>query len=327
MAALLLGLQDGDEVIMPSYTFVSTANAFILRGAKPVFIDVRPDTLNMDEKLLEAAVTDRTRAICPVHYAGVGCEMDVILEIAKRHNLYVIEDAAHAILSTYKGRYLGTPGDFGTFSFHETKNFSSGEGGSLLINDQEFLSRAEIIRGKGTNRSQFFRGQVDKYTWVDPGSSYLPSEIIAAYLYGQLENAERINADRITLWNRYFEGLLPLQTEGIVTLPTIPADCQHNAHMFYLLTESLEQRTNLIKYLKSKDILSVFHYVPLHLSPMGRDPGYEEDALPVTENIADRIVRLPLFLPIPEETPNHIIEQVLNFYSESATRETTSIAV
>ena len=273
LAAILADIKPGDEVIMPAYTFVSTADAFVLRGATAVFVDIRPDTMNMDENLIEAAITDKTRAIVPVHYAGVSCDMDKIMDIAKKYNLVVIEDAAQGIMSTYKGRALGTIGDFGCFSFHETKNFSMGEGGALLIRDEKDIENAEIIREKGTNRAKFFRGQIDKYTWVEKGSSYLPSEMNAAYLYAQLELAEEITADRMATWERYNNAFKELADAGKVELPVIPADCTHNAHMYYIKCKDLDERTDLISFLKENDILAVFHYVPLHTAPAGLKYG------------------------------------------------------
>lgn len=269
MAALLADIKEGDEVIMPSFTFVSTADAFVLRGAKPIFVDIRPDTMNIDEKLIEAAITEKTKAIVPVHYAGVACEMDTIMDIAHRHNLLVIEDAAQGVMSSYKGKALGTIGDFGCFSFHETKNYSMGEGGALLIKHEKDIEPAEIIREKGTNRSKFYRGQIDKYTWVNFGSSYLPSDMNAAYLYAQLEEAEEINNARLACWNRYYENLEPLAQAGKLELPVIPEGCVHNAHMFYIKAKDIEERTALINFLKEKGIMSVFHYIPLHTAPAG----------------------------------------------------------
>ena len=269
LAALLCNIQPGDEVIMPSYTFVSTADAFVLRGAIPVFVDIRPDTMNIDETLIEDAITEKTKAIVPVHYAGVACEMDTIMDIAKRHNLKVVEDAAQGVLASYKGKALGTIGDFGAYSFHETKNYSMGEGGALLIRDKKDVEEAEIIREKGTNRSKFFRGQIDKYTWVNYGSSYLPSDMNAAYLYAQLEIADEINEARLACWNRYYEQLLPLKEAGKIDLPTVPEGCVHNAHMFYIKARDLEQRTRFISYMKENGVLTVFHYIPLHTSPAG----------------------------------------------------------
>ncbi len=307
MAAILADIQLGDEVIMPSYTFVSTANAFVLRGGVPVFVDIRPDTLNIDETKIEAAVTPRTKAIVPVHYAGVGCEMDVIMEIANRHNLLVIEDAAQGVSAKYKGKTLGTIGHMGAYSFHETKNVISGEGGALLINDERFLDRAEIIREKGTNRSQFFKGQVDKYTWVDIGSSYLPGEVIAAFLWAQLEESESITNKRLQIWDKYYAELATMEDQGFLKRPIIPAHCQHNAHMFYVLLESLEARTNLINHLRDQDIYSVFHYVPLHSSPAGKKYGRSDCSMTNTDNLADRILRLPMWLGLTEQEQDKIV--------------------
>jgi len=301
MAALLLDLNPDDEVIMPSFTFVSTANAFVLRRATPVFVDIRPDTLNIDESLIEQAITPRTRAICVVHYAGVGCEMDAILELADRHGLVVIEDAAQGIGATYKGRPLGAIAPLSAVSFHETKNLISGEGGALLVNDERFAERAEIIREKGTNRSKFFRGQIDKYTWVDVGSSYLPSEIVAAFLYAQLQKAQEITRHRLTIWNRYHEWAQPLEQHGIVHRPKIPADCEHNAHMYYLVLTSLKERQAFIQHLKQNDIQSLFHYVPLHTTPAGMRYGRASGDLPVTHSISDRLVRLPMWIGVEEQ--------------------------
>ena len=300
MAALLLDLRPGDEVIMPSFTFVSTANAFVLRGAVPVFVDIRRDTLNLDEALVEAAITPRTRAICVVHYAGVGCEMDEILEIAGRHGLAVIEDAAQGIMSTYKGRALGAIGALGALSFHETKNIISGEGGALLVNDPALAERAEIIREKGTNRSKFFRGQVDKYTWVDVGSSYLPSEILAAFLVAQLDQADSINQRRIALWNRYHAWAGGFEARGRLRRPIIPDHCTHNAHMYYLLLRDLDDRTRFIAQLKRDGIGAVFHYIPLHSSPAGMRFGRTAGELPVTDSVSDRLVRMPLWIGLED---------------------------
>jgi dTDP-4-amino-4,6-dideoxygalactose transaminase len=296
MAAILLDLQPGDEVIMPSFTFVSTANAFVLRGAVPVFVDIRPDTLNIDEALIEQAITARTRAICVVHYAGVACEMDAIMAIAARHGLRVVEDAAQAILSLYKGRPLGSMGDLAALSFHETKNVISGEGGALLINDPALIERAEIIREKGTNRSRFFRGQVDKYTWVDLGSSYLPSELIAAFLAAQLAEADQITSQRLAIWDRYHRWAAPLEAAGLLRRPVIPADCTHNAHMYFLLLHGLEARTRFIEAMKAADIGTVFHYIPLHSSPGGRRYGRTSGTLAHTDAASDGLVRLPLWI-------------------------------
>ena len=308
MSAILADIQPGDEIIMPSYTFVSTANAFVLRGGVPVFVDIRADTLNIDENLIEAAITPRTKAIVPVHYAGVACEMDTIMAIAERHNLLVIEDAAQGVMSSYKGKPLGAIGHMGTYSFHETKNVISGEGGALLVNAARFAERAEIIREKGTNRSLFFRGQVDKYTWVDIGSSYLPSEIIAAFLWAQLEDAQVITAKRMTIWQSYHAALAGLEVAGKLRRPTVPADCIHNAHMYYMLLESLAQRTEVIARLKLKGINSVFHYVPLHNSPAGMKYGRANGALPNTESLADRLVRLPMWLGMEDGQDQVIFE-------------------
>lgn len=314
MAALLIDIQPGDEVIMPSYTFVSTANAFVLRGAKIVFVDIRPDTLNIDEKLIEAAITPKTKAIAPVHYAGVGCEMDTIMDIANRHCLFVIEDAAQGMMSSYKGRALGTIGHMAAYSFHETKNFTSGgEGGLLIINDERFIQRAEIIREKGTNRSQFFRGMVDKYSWVDVGSSYLPSEIQAAYLWGQLERAEQITQNRLATWNHYYADLSELAQKGLIELPTIPSDCQHNGHMFYMKVKDLDERTALLAHLKADDIYAVFHYIPLHSAPAGLrfSRFHGEDVFTTKES--ERLVRLPIWYGMDEPTREHIVKSVLRF--------------
>ncbi len=296
MAAILADIQPGDEVIMPSYTFVSTANAFVLRGGVPVFVDIRPDTLNIDETLIEAAITSRTKAIVPVHYAGVACEMDTIMDIALRHNLLVIEDAAQGIMSTYKGKPLGSIGHLGAYSFHETKNIISGEGGALLVNDERFVERAEMIREKGTNRGQFFRGQVDKYTWVDIGSSYLPGEVIAAFLWAQMEEAEQITSKRLAIWHQYHESFESLEASGMLRRPIIPEDCIQNAHMYYLLLDSLEKRTAFINDLKEKGINTVFHYVPLHSAPAGMKFGRANGDLSITSQLSERLVRLPLWV-------------------------------
>jgi dTDP-4-amino-4,6-dideoxygalactose transaminase len=300
MTALLLDIAPGDEVIMPSYTFVSTANAFVLRGAIPVFVDVREDTLNIDECLIEVAITARTKAIVVVHYAGVGCEMDDIMAIAAQHNLVVIEDAAQGVMARYKGRPLGSIGHMGALSFHETKNIISGEGGAFLSNDQALIDRAEILREKGTNRSQFFRGQVDKYTWVDVGSSYLPSELIGAFLWAQMEQAQEITRRRLHLWSVYREGLADLEEKGMLRLPRIPEGCEHNAHMFYILMPSLERRAALMAHLHAVGVMAIFHYVPLHSSPVGRRLSRCHGDLTVTENISVRILRLPLWLGLEE---------------------------
>lgn len=311
MAAILCDIQPGDEVIMPSYTFVSTANAFVLRGAVPVFVDIRADTLNLDENKIEGAITKRTKAIVPVHYAGVACKMDAIMEIARRHNLLVVEDAAQGVTACYKERPLGSIGNLGTLSFHETKNVISGEGGALLVNDPRLAERAEIIREKGTNRSQFFRGQVDKYTWVDVGSSYLPSEIIAAFLWAQLEQAETITAQRIALWEIYHRAFGEAEAKGLLRRPVIPAQCAHNAHMYYLLLRDLAHRSAFITRLREHNILSVFHYVPLHSSPAGKRFGRSHGDMAVTDDIADRLVRLPLWLSMEGPQPE-IIRLMLN---------------
>jgi len=301
MAAMLANLQPGDEVILPSYTFVSTANAFVLRGAVPVFVDIRPDTLNLDETRIEAAITEKTRAIVPVHYAGVACEMDAIMAIARKHGLLVIEDAAQGVMASYKGRPLGSIGHMSALSFHETKNIISGEGGALLVNDPELALRAEILREKGTNRSQFFRGQVDKYTWVDVGSSFLPSELIAAFLWAQMEEADAITERRLGIWNVYHQWLQPLEAKGIARRPVIPAHCAHNAHMYYLLLPDLATRTAFIQRLKAQNINAVFHYVPLHSAPAGQRYGRAHGDLAVTVDLADRLVRLPLWLGLETE--------------------------
>ncbi len=314
MAALLIGLEEGDEVIMPSFTFTSTANAFLLRGAKPVFIDIRPDTLNIDEQQIEAAITSNTKAICAVHYAGVGCEMDTIMDIAQRHGLYVIEDAAHAIMANYKGRPLGSIGHLATFSFHETKNYNCGEGGALLINADIFSNRAEIIREKGTNRSQFFRGEIDKYSWVDIGSSYLPSEIIAAFLYGQLEHAEAINQERLDIWNSYYSVLKPFEDLEQLRLPCIPTACEHNAHLFYLLLNSEEERNDLLTHLKNQRIGAVFHYIPLHTSRMGKVLGYSTGELPHSEDLANRLLRLPLYCGMTQQEISSVTSCVASYF-------------
>ncbi len=300
MSALLLDIQPGDEIIMPAYTFVSTANAFVLRGGVPVFVDIRPDTLNIDETLIEAAITSRTRAIVPVHYAGVACEMDSIMDIARRHNLLVIEDAAQGIMSSYKGRPLGSIGHLGCLSFHETKNIISGEGGALLINDPSLANRAEIIREKGTNRGQFFRGQVDKYTWCDVGSSYLPGELIAAFLWAQMEAADEITSLRLGLWNSYHRAFDAHEQRKCLRRPVVPADCTHNAHMYYLLLPTLEQRTQFIASLKENGVATVFHYIPLHSSPAGKKYGRAHGELRITDQVSDCLVRLPLWVGLDE---------------------------
>jgi dTDP-4-amino-4,6-dideoxygalactose transaminase len=311
MAALLADLEPGDEVIMPSYTFVSTANAFVLRGAVPVFVDIRPDTLNIDESLVEAAITPRTRAIVPVHYAGVGCEMDALLAIAERRNLLVIEDAAQGVMASYKGRPLGSIGDMAALSFHETKNLISGEGGALLVNNPRFAERAEIIREKGTNRSQFFRGQVDKYTWVDVGSSYLPGEIIAAFLWAQMEEADAITQRRIATWNTYHQWLAESEKAGKLTRPVIPAHCTHNAHMYYVLLPDLARRTAVIEQLMRAGVQTVFHYIPLHSAPAGLKYGRAHGELKVTDKVGDCLLRLPIWAGL-EEQQSAIIQAMLS---------------
>jgi dTDP-4-amino-4,6-dideoxygalactose transaminase len=306
MAALLADVKPGDEVIMPSYTFVSTANAFVLRGAVPVFVDIRPDTLNLDEKLVEDAITPKTRAIVPVHYAGVGCEMDAIMNIARRHELLVIEDAAQAVMSSYKGRPLGSIGDLAAVSFHETKNVISGEGGALLVNNPRFAERAEIIREKGTNRSQFFRGQVDKYTWVDIGSSYLPGEIIAAFLWAQMEEADAITRRRLAMWGTYHQWFAEAERAGKLRRPVVPGHCVHNAHMYYVLLPDLQRRTAVIDKLREAGVYSVFHYIPLHSAPAGRKYGRACGELKVTDDTADRLLRLPMWVGLEEQQVNAI---------------------
>ena len=315
LAALLLpDIGPGDEVIMPAFTFVSTADAFVLRGATPVFVDIRPDTLNIDEKLIEDAVTDRTKAIVPVHYAGVSCEMDAIMEIAGRHGLAVVEDAAQGIMSTYKNKALGTIGDFGCFSFHETKNYSMGEGGALLIRDPKDVEEAEIIREKGTNRSKYYRGQVDKYTWINYGSSYLPSDMNAAYLYAQLEIAEEINNARLSIWRQYYESLKPLAEENRIQLPTVPEGCVHNGHMFYIKTADIEERTKLIDYLKENGIHAVFHYIPLHTAPAGQKFGRFHGEDRHTTRESERLLRLPMYYGLSEDEVEYICSHVRKFY-------------
>ncbi len=314
MAALLADIKPGDEVIMPSYTFVSTADAFVLRGAKAVFVDIRPDTMNIDETLIEDAVTSKTKAIVPVHYAGVACEMDTIMDIAKRHNLCVIEDATQGVCSKYKGKPLGAIGDYGCYSFHETKNYSMGEGGALLISDADNIERAEIIREKGTNRSKFFRGQIDKYTWVDAGSSYLPSELNAAYLWAQLEKSDVIFEDRMKTWNTYYAAFKELAEQEKIELPFVPEECEHNAHMFYLKTKDLEERTQFITYLKERGIIAVFHYIPLHTAPAGVKYGQFHGEDKYTTKESERLVRLPLYYDMTEEERDKVIEAVIDFY-------------
>ena len=315
LAALLCDIQPGDEVIMPSYTFVSTANAFALRGAIPVFVDIRPDTMNIDEKKIEDAITDKTKVIAPVHYAGVGCEMDTILDIAKRHNLKVVEDAAQGVMATYKGKALGTIGDFGAYSFHETKNYSSGEGGALLIRDAADAERAEIIREKGTNRAKFYRGQIDKYTWVDLGSSYLPSDMNAAYLYAQLEIADEINDARRACWDHYYERLKPLADAGRIELPFVPEECVHNAHMFYIKCKDIDERTAFISFLKENEIMAVFHYIPLHTAPAGKKLGRFHGTDEYTTKESERLVRLPMYYGLDRALVDHICDKITEFYA------------
>ena len=315
MAAILINIKPGDEVIMPSYTFVSTANAFVLRGAKIVFVDIRKDTMNIDESLIEHAITNKTKAIVPVHYAGGACEIDVIMSIANKYNLYVIEDAAQGVMSKYKGKALGTIGHIGAFSFHETKNYTSGgEGGLILINDRSFVERAEIIREKGTNRSKFFRGMIDKYSWVDVGSSYLPSELQSAYLWGQLENAKVINDKRLSLWEQYHTGLIALSNSGLIELPNIPQECEHNAHMFYIKVKDIQTRTKLINKLKSLNITSVFHYIPLHSADAGIKFGSFTGLDNYTTNESERLLRLPMYYSLDSEQVDNICKIISNFY-------------
>ena len=316
LAALLTKVKEGDEVIMPSFTFVSTADAFVLRGATPVFVDIRPDTMNLDENKIEAAITEKTVGIVPVHYAGVSCEMDKIMEIAKKYKLWVIEDAAQGIMSTYKGKPLGAIGDFGCFSFHETKNYSMGEGGALLIQDESYVEEAEIIREKGTNRSKFHRGQVDKYTWMNYGSSYLPSELNAAYLWAQLEKADSINEARLACWNRYYENLGKLRESGKIELPVVPPHCVHNAHMFYLKTADIEERTEFIEYMKEKGVLTVFHYIPLHTAPAGQRFGRFHGEDEYTTKESERLVRLPMYYGLTLEQVDKICTYVKGFYGQ-----------
>ena len=314
MALLLCDLKPGDEVILPSYTFSSTANAAVLAGARLVFVDIRPDTMNIDETKIESAITEKTKVIIVVHYAGVACEMDTIMDIARRHKLKVVEDAAQGVMAQYKGRYLGTIGDFGCYSFHETKNYSMGEGGAIVINDPAYIERAEILREKGTNRSKFFRGEVDKYTWVDFGDSFLPSELNAAYLWAQLEKADEINGDRLKSWAQYYEGLKPLADSGKIELPVIPADCIHNAHMFYIKCRDLEERTRLIAYLKEREILSVFHYIPLHSAPAGLRFGRFAGEDRYTTAESERLLRLPMYYQLGNKEVQHIIRSVATFF-------------
>lgn len=315
MSALLCGVENDDEVIMPSYTFVSTANAFLLRGGRPKFVEIREDTLNLDEREVQAALSPKTKAVVPVHYAGVGCEMDAIVAAANARGVPVIEDAAQGVLATYQGRPLGTLGQLGCYSFHETKNFISGEGGALVVNDPALVERAEVIWEKGTNRSQFFRGEVDKYSWIDLGSSFLPSELVAAFLYAQLEHAKEITARRLQIFNRYLEGFQSLEGRGALQLPRIPKECRHNGHMFYVLTESVGQRTRLIEHLRERGIHSVFHYVPLHESPQGRRLGYARGDFPITESVSERLLRLPCHYELSHQEQDYIQASVEQFFA------------
>lgn len=317
MAALMCDIKPGDEVIMPSYTFSSTANSFVLAGARIVFVDIRPDTMNIDETKIEDAITEKTKVIVPVHYAGVACEMDTIIDIAKRNNLMVVEDAAQAVMSTYKGKALGTIGDFGCYSFHETKNYSMGEGGAIVINNEEYIERAEILREKGTDRSKFWRGQVDKYTWVDFGDSYLQSDLNAAYLWAQLEKADEINNNRLETWNKYDEAFRNLARNGMVEIPTIPNSCIHNAHMYYLKLKDINERTNFIEYLKGKGIMSVFHYIPLHSSPAGIKFGRFSKEDVYTTKESNRLVRLPMYYNLSTEHRDYIIKTVIDYFNSN----------
>lgn len=316
MAAMLCDLKPGDEVILPSFTFSSTANSFVLAGATLVFVDIRPDTMNIDESKIEAAITEKTKVICPVHYAGVACEMDTIMDIARKHHLMVVEDAAQAVMSTYKGKACGTIGDFGCFSFHETKNYSMGEGGAIVINNEAYIEKAEILREKGTNRSQFFRGQVAKYNWVDFGDSYLQSDLNAAYLWAQLEVADKINHNRLTTWNAYEKAFRPIAEKGIIELPTIPEGCVHNAHMFYIKCKDLETRQAYIQFMKENEVLCVFHYVPLHSAPAGLKFGRFFGKDEYTTINSDRLVRLPLYYGIKNEDLNEVIKRTIEFFSK-----------
>ncbi len=315
MAALLCDLKPGDEVILPSFTFSSTANSFVLTGAKLVFVDIRPDTMNIDETKIESAITEKTKVICAVHYAGVSCEMDAIMEIARKYNLKVVEDAAQGVMSTYKGKALGTIGDFGCFSFHETKNYSMGEGGAIVINDECYIEKAEILREKGTDRSKFWRGQVDKYTWVDYGDSYLPSELNAAYLWAQLEKADEINEDRLASWQRYYDGLKQLANAGKVGLPTVPEVCSHNAHMFYIKLHDLEERTEFIAFMKVRGVGCVFHYIPLHSAPAGMKYGRFHGLDEYTTNESDCLVRLPMYYGLTKQDIDYILSAIHEFFA------------
>ncbi len=314
MAAILCEVGSGDEVILPSFTFVSTANPFYIRGCKLVFMDIRPDTLNIDETKIEQAITEKTRVIVPVHYAGVGCEMDTIMDIAYQHNLYVVEDAAQGVNAKFNNKYLGTIGDIGTYSFHETKNVVCGEGGAIVINKEKFIERAEIIREKGTNRSKFFRGEVDKYTWVDIGSSYLPSDLLAAFLYAQLENMDEICKRRQEIFDYYYQGLTPLAMDGFLRLPVVSPECECNSHMFYIILKDEETRNALMDYLKSNGILAIFHYLPLHLSLIGRSMGYKDDQFPVTESMSGRLLRLPFYYNLKKEEQDEVVRSIKIFF-------------
>lgn len=314
MAAILCDIQPGDEVIMPSYTFVSTANAFVLRGAKIVFVDIRPDTMNIDENLIEAAITSKTKVIVPVHYAGVACNMDKIMDLANKYNIFVVEDAAQGVMGKYKGKYLGTFGDLGCYSFHETKNYTMGEGGAILINNEEMIEKAEIIREKGTNRSKFYRGEIDKYSWIDLGSSYLPSELNSACLFAQLEKTEEINEDRISSWNIYNERLMKLKNKGFIDIPYVPNNCEHNAHMFYIKVKDLDERSKMIKYLKDNGIITVFHYVPLHTSSAGKKYGEFKGSDRYTTKESDRLIRLPLYYKLTRKDINTVCDYIERFY-------------
>jgi len=314
MAAILCEVGPGDEVILPSFTFVSTANAFHLRRAKLVFVDILPDTLNIDHRRVAEAISERTKVIVPVHYAGVSCEMGTLMELAKQHHLYVVEDAAQGVNAKFRGQYLGTIGDLGAFSFHETKNFICGEGGALVINNEKFIVRAEVIWEKGTNRAQFFRGEVDKYTWVDIGSSYLPSDLLAAFLYAQLENIDRIHKRRKEIFEYYYEALCPLSEKGFIRLPITTSECEGNHHLFYILLKDEKTRNNLMDYLKSEGILAIFHYVPLHLSPIGRSMGYRKEQLPVTESVSGRLLRLPFYYDLKKEEQAEIVQRIMKFF-------------
>ena len=316
MAAILCDIKEGDEVILPSFTFVSTANAFYLRGAKLVFVDINRDTLNMDETQIEKAITDRTKVIVPVHYAGVACEMDAIMDIAKRNNLFVVEDAAQGVNSRYRDRFLGTIGDIGTYSFHETKNFICGEGGAIAINNDRFMERAEIIREKGTNRSKFFRGEIDKYNWVDIGSSFLPSDLVAAFLYAQLENMDQINIKREKIFDHYNKALIPLANDGRLRLPYLSSECRSNNHLFYIILNDEDTRDRLMDYLKARGILAVFHYLPLHLSPVGLSMGYREKQFPVTESMSSRLLRLPFYYELKQEEQDFVVKTIKDFFNE-----------